>query len=95
MGCSPSLIGVPLHHCAHLAYLLNWGANPNESDSAGDTPLHIAARTGKTEVVKMLLENGASTSKVNGVNQTALDTAAAFVHFECLKCMYRHTEHQR
>ena len=95
MGCSPSLIDVPLYDCAHLAYLLNWGADPNESDSAEDTPLHIAVRDGETKVAEMLLEHGASTSRVNDVNQTALDTAAAFLRFECLKCIYRHIECQR
>ena len=124
MGCSPSLIGVPLCDCAHLKYLLNWGADPNESDSGGktalhscqtdmavvsmlikckadvnmqdslgDTPLHIAARNGRTAVAEVLLEYGAWTSKVNDVNQTALDTAAAFRHYECMKCIHHHMEY--
>ena len=95
MGCSPSLIGVPLCDCAHVMYLLNWGADPNESSSAGNTPLHTAARAGETEIAKILLETGASTSKVNDVNQTALDAAAAFLRFKCIKCIYHHAEHQR
>ena len=126
MGCSPSLIDVPLCDCAHLKYLLNWGANPNESDSggktalhlcqtdmavvrtlieceadvnvqdsSGDTPLHIAVRNGQTAMAEVLLHYGASTSKVNDVDQTALDTAAAFRHFECMRYIHRHTEHQK
>ena len=95
MGCSPSLIGVPLHHCAHLRYLLNWGADPNESDSAGDTPLHVAARTGEAEVAEVLLERGASTSKVNNLNETTFDTAAAYLHLECMIAIYGCHEHHQ
>ena len=124
MGCSPSLIGVPLRHRAYLKYLLNWGANPNEphsdgktalhfyqtetavmrmliefkadvnmQDSSGDTPLHVAARKGRTAVAEMLLQNGASTDKVNNMNQTAFDVAAAFGHLQiCAKCIRRQKE---
>ena len=40
--------------------LLSGGADVNESNEYGETPLHLAARCGSLEVVKFLLENGAS-----------------------------------
>ena len=41
--------------------LLDSGADPNVTDRAGNTPLHVAAQTGSLEVVKKLLSKGAKT----------------------------------
>ena len=68
--------------------LLEFEAEVNVQDNSGDTPLHIAARNGRTAVVEVLLKNGASTSIVNKKNQTALDTAAVHGNLECFKSMF-------
>lgn len=44
--------------------LLDKGANPNQKDSLGNTPLHLAACTNHVEVVTLLLKAGELTQVV-------------------------------
>ena len=41
----------------------------------GETPMHLACSTGKTEVVETLLKFGADKTIKNSLGQTALDVA--------------------
>ena len=46
--------------CTNMNYnvvhrLLQWNANPNQSDSMGRTPLHIAAGSGNHNAIYILL----------------------------------------
>ena len=45
-----------------VQYLLSKDADPNDADKSGNTPLHIAARTGFKDVVKALIAAGAKPS---------------------------------
>ena len=45
--------------------LLELGADIDAKDNRQETPLHLAARNGHFEVVKMLLENGANITGEN------------------------------
>eukprot|EP01134_Creolimax_fragrantissima_P001272 CFRG1272T1 len=47
-------------------------------DESGETPLHIAVRTNQPEMVRLLLEHGASTEKVNTNMQAPQDLSAPF-----------------
>ena len=49
----------PSTHEALALFLLERGADPNVPDSIGRTALHAAVETGKTDLVKALLEHGA------------------------------------
>lgn len=51
-----------LHEAAKA--LLVAGANPNEGDLFAKTPLHAAAFSGRLDIVKLLLQNGADVSTV-------------------------------
>lgn len=53
--------------------------NPNQQDEWGNTALHIAAAAGRKEIIKKLLQAGASTSILNKENKTAAQCAAATV----------------
>lgn len=55
------------------------GADIITPDKAGNTPLHFAAKGGHTEMVKMLVAQGAGVEKRNGSRLTAYDVATDHV----------------
>jgi NAD(P)-dependent dehydrogenase (short-subunit alcohol dehydrogenase family) len=63
------------------------GANLDEKDSYGSTPLIIAATFGHTEVAKQLIEAGADLDQQNGEGATALFTAALFCRTEIVEAL--------
>ena len=52
-----------------LAYLVAWGANVNEYDSKGLTPLHLAVKTAEdiksTKSIRLLLLKGADRDAID------------------------------
>lgn len=88
-----------MHHSAlngHreiVALLLDHEASANVVDGQGSTPLHLAAWTGNTDVVRLLLERGPSLANVNHANQeheTALHFAAQYGHTESVALLLAH-----
>lgn len=67
--------------------LLNRGADIEERDSSGDTPLNEAARMGRTEVVRCLIESGARLSVPNNNGKTALTYASEHNHLEIYRLL--------
>lgn len=57
---------------AKIIDLLAKGANINARQTNNDTPLHLAAREGHLDAVKLLIEKNADTSLVNNFQHTAL-----------------------
>jgi len=55
-----------------LRLLLNRGANVDQSDVAGLTPLHLAARGGHDACIRELLSNGADIAKRSAPSHTSL-----------------------
>jgi ankyrin repeat protein len=56
---------VPLHlvRIPEIARMLLYlGANPNAKNKEGETPLHVASRYGRLEILNLLLEAGADTN---------------------------------
>ena len=47
------------------SYLLSLGANPNQADSSGNTPIHYAAGYGWYFCLKVLLDAGADANTSN------------------------------
>ena len=46
-------------HIDIVSFLLQRGCDPNATTMRGETSLHLAARGVQTEVIKLLLRNGA------------------------------------
>jgi len=57
---------------AMTKYLVEHGANVNKGDKHGNTPLLIAVRGFKTDLVKCLVEHGANVNKMNINGETPL-----------------------
>lgn len=55
--------------------LLDKGANVNQRDRFGMTPLHVAAKHRDKDLVELLLERGADRSLVDNTNSTAFEVA--------------------
>ena len=55
----------PLHVASFMGcmniviYLIQHQASPDEATIRGETPLHLAARANQTDIIRILLRNGA------------------------------------
>lgn len=70
-----------------LRDLLKDGANPNQHDEAGETPVMLATRKGRTEALQMLIETGANLDTQNKKGQTAVMLAARKGRVEALQML--------
>ncbi len=70
----------------HIAF----GADLNEKDAFGSTPLIIAATFGKTDVANALIEAGADLNITNNDGATALHAAAFLCRTEIVKTLVDH-----
>jgi ankyrin repeat protein len=67
--------------------LLDAGANPNTALFSGETPLMVAARSGKAAAVELLLARGANPDARGTRGQTALMWAVAQGHVDVVKLL--------
>lgn len=67
--------------------LLEQGADINQANSAGDTPLYVASEMGHVEVVRILIENGADINQAESNGQTPLMIAVESGHFEVVEAL--------
>ena len=75
-------------NAANIITALDQGANINITNSFGITALMGAAKSGHTEIVKLLLEHGADVARVDEANgATALMFAAKKGHTETVKLL--------
>lgn len=66
---------------------LNNGANINQVDNDGNTPLYIASEKGQVEMVKLLLKKGAEVNKADKFEITPLNRASFKGHDKVVKLL--------
>ena len=71
------------------AFLIDQGADLNNRDSDGDTPLFQALYDGTSSFAEMLLSKGADYTIVNNSGYTVLHVIAAFSNTECARVLER------
>lgn len=59
----------------------------NAKNDAGNTPLHKAANSGHSEIVKILLESGADTRAKNNEDKTPADIAQKYGSHDIVQCI--------
>ena len=57
----------------------------NPKNNLGDTPLHLAAKSGHFEVCKLIIENTEDINSKNDFGRTPIHEAASCGHFEVSK----------
>jgi hypothetical protein len=73
-----------------VSLLLDHGANVNQSDPKGHSPLQVAARRSSLEIVKCLLSKGAAPNKRNGKGELPLSLAIAGGREDVVQCLLEH-----
>jgi ankyrin repeat protein len=71
----PLSLASSLGQDAICASLLRHGADPNEVDVDGNTPLHNAAFHNFTNIVSLLLDHGAKVNVTNAFGETPINIA--------------------
>lgn len=66
------------HHREVMKHLLSCGGIVDDRTRAGKTPLHIAAKAGRLELVEILLRHHAHPSVGDNTGQTPLHLAAGY-----------------
>ncbi len=90
-GATPLSLASTNGSAAVITELLKAGENPNAVVSdMGDTALMLAARTGKPDALKVLLDHGADSNKTNAEGQTALMWAVAEKNAAAAKVLIEH-----
>jgi ankyrin repeat protein len=70
--------------------LLEHGADVSALSNDRSTPLHVAARRGRIEVVRVLLEHGANAGGKDDNGRTALQVASYWGNDEVMKLLSEH-----
>lgn len=80
------------NHRAAVRAILGVGADVNEADRNGETPVFAAVRNGNLEMVRLLIEWNASVDVVNRRHQSVTDIAVICNKNDILKFLLRHSE---
>ncbi|CAM0955508.1 unnamed protein product [Alopecurus aequalis] len=83
IGCKGAQVDI-------VRYLLDHGANPNNVDKIGFTPLHEATKLGLCEVVELLLSGGAYVNPFSSNHGTPLHLAAKYKQDGAMKILLDH-----
>src|SRR5204863_1612456 len=87
-GVTPLYFSGVNGNAAMIDALIHAGADPNSANPGGETALMTAARTGKLDAVKLLLDRGAAVNAKESVRgQTALMWAVLENHPDVVKLL--------
>ena len=84
-GLTPLHIACYNDNLEMIKILLEGGANINEVDNKGNTPLSFLVKYGKDKLIKFLKENGADINKKNNSKNTAIEISIQYGNLECIK----------
>ena len=59
-GLTPLHVASFMGHMNIVIYLIQHNANPNTATVRGETSLHLAARANQSDIIRILLRNGAT-----------------------------------
>lgn len=59
-GLTPLHVASFMGHMNIVIYLIQHNANPDTPTVRGETSLHLAARANQTDIIRILLRNGAT-----------------------------------
>ena len=79
-GNTPLTLAVQAGNCEAVAVFLTdtkCETFINSTNNQGESPIHFASRSGDTDTISLLLDNGAKIDGTNSMNQTPLYLAAA------------------
>ncbi|PIC53240.1 hypothetical protein B9Z55_003026 [Caenorhabditis nigoni] len=83
-----SLNGPESRDCAMM--LLKSGGQPDVAQVDGETCLHIAARNGNKEIMRLLLDENAHSQICSKIGETPLQVAAKSCNFEAASMILKH-----
>ncbi|KAM6440598.1 ankyrin repeat domain-containing protein 37 [Liasis olivaceus] len=86
---SPAHLAAGGGHAFFLLWQFQTGANLDQQDWLGETPIHKAAKVGSLECLTLLVASQASIDLRNNNGQTAEDLALAFGFLECAQFLMR------
>uniref|UniRef100_A0A914VF90 Uncharacterized protein n=1 Tax=Plectus sambesii TaxID=2011161 RepID=A0A914VF90_9BILA len=84
------LTGPDARACAEM--LLKSGAEANVPQSNGETALHIAARFGRPDMIRLLLSEEANPMATSETGETTLHVAAKNCNFEAAQIIIKYVE---
>ncbi|MCF6354102.1 MAG: ankyrin repeat domain-containing protein [Candidatus Polarisedimenticolaceae bacterium] len=89
----PSLALYPAIERGDIAQIerhIKWGADLNQTNPDGSTPLHVAAKAGRWVVVKLLLKHGADINILDGEGHTPLYNAVMAGRTQVAEMLIKH-----
>jgi len=76
--------------------LIDKGADVNQANTYGETPLHIAAENGQLDVARLLLDRGAEVNQARTTDgETPLSIAALYGHTEIVDLLKTAQDHTK